>query len=246
MFAACNSNQNQPVQKAEEAKKAASKAAEAKTAGPEMEDTKTAEPVAAAVKPAEAKPAEAPAPEPKAPEYKNVVIGGKPWMAANLAVSADKDGKPVTCYADTKKDADFVKKYGCLYQWAEARNVCPAGWHLPSKAEFEDLLKAVGTNNNKVKPNPAFAALIAKDALWTGEHSDKATNSSAFGALPAGQWIGGNYDIFGTYAYFWSDTVYEEEEADSAYLLSLGEGYASVMNDDQSYAYSVRCVKNAP
>ena len=232
MFAACN----KPAQKTNEGKPAEPAAAEAKAAEPVKLEL-------AAAKAAET-PASDPAPDSKASEPKTVVIGGKTWMAANMSGTVDKNGKSVTCYADTKKDADFVKKYGCLYTWAEARNICPSGWHLPSKAEFESLLSAVGTNDNKEKLNPAFLALIAKNPLWTGEHSDKATDSSGFGALPVGHWYEGNYDIFGLYAYFWSDTVFEEEEADSAYLLGLGEGFAGVMNDYQSYAYSVRCIKD--
>ncbi len=219
--------------------KPAGKEGEAKGAAPIAAPAQTAEPKAEA-KAEEAKAAE----EPKAPEIKEVVIGGKTWMAANLAVTVDRDGKKVTCYADTAKDADFVKKYGCLYKWAEAKNICPAGWHLPTKADFESLLKASGSNNNKKMPNPAFQALVAKEPIWQSEHSDKATNSSAFGALPAGHWNGTNYDLLGSFGYFMSATEYEEEEADCIYILNLGEGFANVINDDRAYAYSVRCIKD--
>ncbi len=219
--------------------KPAGKDGEAKGAAPIAAKAQTAEPKAEA-KAEEAKAAE----EPKAPEIKEVVIGGKTWMGANLAATVDKDGKKVTCYADTAKDADFVKKYGCLYKWDEAKNVCPVGWHLPTKADFESLLKASGSNDNKSMPNPAFVALIAKSPLWQSEHSDKATNSSSFGALPVGHWNGTNYDIFGNYTYFVSATKYEEEEADCVYVLNLGEGFANVIYDDNSYGYSVRCIKD--
>ena len=34
--------------------------------------------------------------------------------------------------------------YGSTYTWANAKTACPSGWHLPSKAEFEKLLNAIG------------------------------------------------------------------------------------------------------
>ncbi|MDR2541336.1 MAG: hypothetical protein LBD11_06335 [Candidatus Peribacteria bacterium] len=32
------------------------------------------------------------------------------------------------------------KSYGNYYTWKEAQEVCPTGYHLPSKEEWQDLL----------------------------------------------------------------------------------------------------------
>ena len=70
--------------------------------------------------------------------YKTVKIGNQTWMAENLNFTTAEGS---WCYDD---DTVNCNKYGRLYSWETARDVCPAGWHLPSKAEFETLLSNVG------------------------------------------------------------------------------------------------------
>ncbi|MCK5537211.1 MAG: caspase family protein, partial [Bacteroidales bacterium] len=80
--------------------------------------------------------------------YKTVKIGNQVWMAENLNYTqgiphvADKEAwaklkdnniDQAWCYYDNK--AENGKKYGALYTYAAAKNVCPTAWHLPSDAE---------------------------------------------------------------------------------------------------------------
>ncbi|MBR2020944.1 MAG: hypothetical protein IJ939_00775, partial [Clostridia bacterium] len=69
--------------------------------------------------------------------YKTVKIGDQWWMAENLNYETDSS----FCYKDS---AEFCEKYGRLYTWDAVVDVCPDGWHLPSKAEWETLITAVG------------------------------------------------------------------------------------------------------
>lgn len=72
--------------------------------------------------------------------YKYVKIGNQVWMAENLNYETANS----YCYNDNSTNCE---KYGRLYEWSAALNACPIGWHLPSDADFEILVEAVGGEN---------------------------------------------------------------------------------------------------
>lgn len=65
--------------------------------------------------------------------YKVVDIDGKKWMAENSYFYTDFS----YCYGD-----DFEKclKYGRLYTWVSSKKVCPVGWRIPTKSEYENVI----------------------------------------------------------------------------------------------------------
>ena len=73
------------------------------------------------------------------------------------------------------------------------RGICPCGWHLPSDAEWQQLVEALGgaaVAGGKLKARGT--------ANWASPNAG-ATDESGFGALPAG-WhdFTGAYDGLGT------------------------------------------------
>ena len=72
--------------------------------------------------------------------YKTVKIGNQIWMAQNLNYAVD-NGFGSWCYDNEYK---HCKKYGRLYTYRTAMNACPAGWHLPSNSEWQELVDYAG------------------------------------------------------------------------------------------------------
>lgn len=152
--------------------------------------------------------------------YKTVKIGSQVWMAENLAFNYGSG-----CWA-YDNDQSNVTKYGYLYNWETAKNVCPTGWHLPSKAEFETLI-----NNSGGSAEAAYRSLIPG-------------GNSGFSA-PFGVWrsSNGNFGSVGEGAHFWSSTPGNDE---SAWHLEIKSFYseASMGGGYFSFGFSVRCLQD--
>ena len=200
--------------------------------------------------------------------YRTVKIGDQVWMAENLnyrylGPTADEDSSSF-CYDNNPANCT---KYGRLYLWNAAidsagiikgnkatcrgdvnycvpsepvRGVCPQGWHLPSKAEFETLIDAVGGEDVAGK-------MLKSTSGWLDYDGKNGNGDDAFGfsALPAGY---RNYNGFyygeGGYAYFWSST--ERNSSNGAYYMYLNYGvdFADLNYGYKNVGFSVRCLKD--
>ena len=88
-------------------------------------------------------------------EYKTVKIGNQVWFAENYAYIDEtilNNGAWIYDYlgsdiAEAKENENF-KTYGVLYDWETAKNVCPDGWHLPTKEEFQQLFDYINSMEN--------------------------------------------------------------------------------------------------
>ena len=189
--------------------------------------------------------------------YKTVTIGTQTWMAQNLNYETANS----YCYND---DANNCTKYGRLYTWAAAmdsvgtlstngkgcgfgttcsptypvRGICPEGWHLPTKAEFETLITAVGGQLTAGK-------VFKSTSGWRWNNSSvNGSDAFAFSALPAGHRGGGGYyDGEDNGVDFWSSTEDDSDYAYSMYLYYIND-VAYLYNDYKYYGFSVRCLKD--
>lgn len=173
--------------------------------------------------------------------YNVVKIGDLTWMVENLNYETETSACP-------DGDSRNCKQLGRLYSWAEARSVCPDGWRLPTREDFEALVAAQSSSQPR-----AGAALKSRDGWFK---KGNGTDDFGFNALPAGYRgaiskaddgtiSGGKFDGIGGYAYFWSVTEdSENRESNAFYLfLSFSSDMASINAFAKEDYRSVRCVK---
>lgn len=67
-------------------------------------------------------------------QYELTSLNGKTWMAQsiNYATAAGS-----FCYQDNETNCDV---YGRLYTYEAAQSACPGGWHIATRAEFEEAM----------------------------------------------------------------------------------------------------------
>ena len=160
--------------------------------------------------------------------YKIAKIGKQTWMAENLNLEV----KGSECY---DKKPDNCAKYGRLYNWNAANQVCPEGWHLPSSEEWQTLVDFAG---GELK---AGAKLKAKSGWNKGEwdKSGDGTDNYGFSALPGG--FGSTFYHIGNYGNWWSST---ESNAKNARYLAIYNTFENVYKMEMAKVatFSVRCV----
>jgi TonB family protein len=159
--------------------------------------------------------------------YKAVKMpDGKTWMAENLN---HKTGNS-WCYDGNDANCE---QYGRLYDWNTAKAACPAGWHLPSREEWNDMIKAAGGDvaGNELKSVAGWDRYINRD-------------SYGFSALPGGyRDIDGSFnDAGGNNGCWWTAAEYGDGKA---YSRIMGYFYDEVNEyyDSVGVGFSVRCVQ---
>jgi uncharacterized protein (TIGR02145 family) len=185
--------------------------------------------------------------------YRAVKIGGKTWMAENLNYKTKKDAS--WCYDD---DSSICKKFGRLYDWATAKKSCPAGWHLPSRAEWDGFGQAVGgvkrtsSWSDAVDWDSTGRKLKAKNGWdWAGSvfydniYSTNGTDDYGFSAMPGGHGgIDTNFEDLGVRGNWWTADTSGNGYAYYRSLRHDGVHLEENYNDKKGRGFSVRCVKD--
>jgi uncharacterized protein (TIGR02145 family)/uncharacterized repeat protein (TIGR02543 family) len=179
--------------------------------------------------------------------YQTVTVGSKCWMAENLRTTRYADGRSITnTYVYSNSDypdtAANVVTFGRLYDWYDAldsniartrspyvQGICPADWHIPSEADFQDL-STVELNS------------LRSTNYWL---TNPGSNSTGFNMRPGGMYnfARTRYENLLGNAYFWSS---EDVDASTAHC-HMVDCHCYMIYDlirPKTDAYSVRCVKN--
>jgi uncharacterized protein (TIGR02145 family) len=164
--------------------------------------------------------------------YRTVRIGNLTWMAENLNFTTSDSW----CYDNNPTNCAI---YGRLYTWDAAMSACPAGWRLPTRADWDDLVSAAGgwlVAGRNLKSQTGW--------IDGGFGVLPNTDAHGFSALPGGyRWGVGYFDYVGWIGNWWSAT---EGGASLAWVRGMGSGNDVVDEgyDNKSNGVSVRCSRD--
>lgn len=152
--------------------------------------------------------------------YNTVRIGNQCWMRENLKTTRYADGRSIPAgeiesspfvgyYFSANNDSANDETYGLLYNWpammdtaassnanpSGVQGICPTGWHVPSKAEWEELTDYVsdrseyrcnGFPENAAKALSSSLGWMPSDVECSVGYAPSGNNGTGFSALPAG------------------------------------------------------------
>ena len=199
--------------------------------------------------------------------YQTIGIGSQIWMAENLTTTSYGNGDPIGTTTPSTLDisGESTPKYqwaydgdesnaaiyGRLYTWhavTDSRNVCPAGWHVPTDNEWTILTDYL-LNNCYGYTNAGrtlIAQSMANTSWWLGySPSYIGNNSSGFTALPGGyrENTNGKFYRISIDGSWWSST---ESSAAEAYYrsMSIDSNIESSYHGNKQLGFAVRCLRD--
>lgn len=188
--------------------------------------------------------------------YRTVTIGNQEWMAENLDFKFDgltfRDGTTGNELTDDTTTAQAAyydydeatygiagNKCGLLYNWIAVNYLnthlsglaVPAGWHVPTCAEWSTLISTAGDNPGwKLKAVNSFAY-----DTWS-------TDDYQFSAVPTGYWNNGFSSSATSQTNFWTS----ESGGNTSYERTFDSGPMVPENSSFKYiCYPVRLVKDS-
>lgn len=192
--------------------------------------------------------------------YRTVTIANMTWMAENLRATHYSNGDEIInavsdsawnntyagAWCSLVNDVNYDCPYGKLYnRYAaqDARNVCPAGWHVSTNNDWDNLLLAADPNAS-LNYYPQNASDIAGGILksvgnlfWLDNTTG--TNALGFSAVGAADRAAnfGYIDNFQDICGFWMDS------GSMIYLFGYGS-HVWKSGASSTYGISIRCVQD--
>jgi uncharacterized protein (TIGR02145 family) len=190
--------------------------------------------------------------------YRTVVIGSQTWMAENLNCNVEGS----KCYGDNPANC---ATYGRLYDWTTAmalpsscnnsscasqinanhRGICPSGWHIPSNADWDKLVRYVDGNSGTSSPydSPTAGRYLKSASGWSS--NGNGTDDYGFAALPGGDGDSdGSFNDVGDYGYWWSSSEYNAYYAYGRGMFYDNEYVYWYNNYNLGSLFSVRCLQD--
>ncbi len=193
--------------------------------------------------------------------YKTVIIGNQTWMAENLKVTKYSNGEPIPNIKEADKwrqqindgaycwyDNNISNKeiFGALYNWyavsqlSPDKRLAPAGWHIPSKEEWQILIDFIGgaeVGGGKLKETGIKHWVLLNEG---------ATDDYGFNAQPSGIrfiGIGTKFTDINIVSWWWASSNRSLFKSD---YVSISNRVASISISEINpcNGFAVRCIKD--
>ena len=203
--------------------------------------------------------------------YNTVQIGNQCWMKENMKTMHYSDGSEIQNAHQSNVNGEYIPEYGYLYDWSAVmhgassssavpsgvQGICPTGWHVPSDAEWMELLAYVGSQSDYVcgSDTSYISKALADTMGWNEATADcavgndpSANNTTGFSVLPAGHYRS-QFDLVigsGMMANFWSCTESSAGNPGGAWARVIANSTANVSytSGNRSNGFSVRCLRD--
>ncbi len=188
--------------------------------------------------------------------YDDLTIGSQVWTSKNLEVTTYRNGDVIPQVTDPTQWANLTTGawcyynndaangaiYGKLYNWYavnDSRGLAPAGWHIPTDAEWATVGTSLGGNS------VAGGKMKATGTTYWASPNTGATNQAGFGGLGGGfRNSDGNFYNILTDGYYWSATSSSTTDALFRYLNSGNANLNTYSGLSKKIGYTIRCVKD--
>ena len=178
--------------------------------------------------------------------YPTILIGKQVWMAANLRVTRFSDGSSLEVNPDNARwdstglpacasssnDVVFGKFYN-YFSVSGDRQLCPAGWKIPVRADWDSLFRTLGGWET------AGLSMKTVNSAWGPVAEGQ--GGSGFNALPAGKKAeAGNISQTGLLGYWW---INSGSTIPAAFRVTNLDKGVFAGNHQPNEGLSVRCIK---
>ncbi|MBO4446859.1 MAG: hypothetical protein J5764_01895 [Bacteroidales bacterium] len=191
--------------------------------------------------------------------YRATRIDDLLWMRSNLTWTGA--GR---CFRGSLNDfsnpgtVEAGKIFGRFYSWTEARSACPEGWRLPTNAEWAAVARKFNggaSDEGDLSDIPGAAGSMMEAVsfngvkLWEYWKGVDITNASRLSVLPSGYAVNNVSGLYSFHGYLEYANLWTSDEVSGRgvyrYIYKTSNTLYCGLADKDSFAASVRCVKNA-
>jgi uncharacterized protein (TIGR02145 family) len=194
--------------------------------------------------------------------YSTVKLGNQEWLNRNLETKYFSNGDLINttgtatqntgleenpsyqwAYQYHEEHPELLDDEGRLYTWfaaTDSRKLCPAGWHLPSLEEWEELISHLGGDDltyNDLR--------LCYNYNWESRPDQNNNEGSFWINLVGFRNVAGQFSYGSQYGtYWWTATESSQDNVNSIYCGPSEFDRIDNIEKSKKNGFSVRCIKD--